>query len=58
MASSRPGAERPRLAEQLSAARRRRGLSVRALAASCGLPASTIQGWLSGAHLPGPALRG
>ncbi|MFW6186810.1 MAG: hypothetical protein ACOC84_02245, partial [Actinomycetota bacterium] len=57
MASSRPGAERSRLAEQLSAARRRRGLSVRALAASCDLPASTIQGWLSGAHLPGPALR-
>ncbi|GAA1773750.1 helix-turn-helix domain-containing protein [Kocuria aegyptia] len=57
MASSRPGPERPRLAEQLSAARRRRGLSVRALAASCRLPASTIQGWLSGAHLPGPALR-
>ncbi|MFI7482231.1 helix-turn-helix domain-containing protein [Kocuria sp. M1R5S2] len=57
MASSRPGTDRPRLAEQLSAARRRRGLSVRALAASCRLPASTIQGWLSGAHLPGPALR-
>ncbi|MFI7584914.1 helix-turn-helix domain-containing protein [Kocuria sp. M1N1S27] len=57
MASPRPGADRPRLAEQLSAARRRRGLSVRALAASCHLPASTIQGWLSGAHLPGPALR-
>ncbi|MEX5297829.1 helix-turn-helix domain-containing protein [Kocuria sp. CPCC 205292] len=58
MASPRPGTERPRLAEQLSAARRRRGLSVRALAASCRVPASTIQGWLSGAHLPGPALRG
>lgn len=57
MASPRPGADRPRLAEQLSAARRRRGLSVRALAAACRLPASTIQGWLSGAHLPGPALR-
>ena len=57
MASPPPGPERPRLAEQLSAARRRRGLSVRALAASCRLPASTIQGWLSGAHLPGPALR-
>ncbi|MCM3688729.1 nSTAND1 domain-containing NTPase [Kocuria rosea] len=57
MTTPRSGAGRPRLAEQLSAARHRRGLSVRALAAACGLPASTIQGWLSGAHLPGPALR-
>ncbi len=57
MVSTRPGTDRPRLAEQLSAARRERGLSVRALAAACRLPASTIQGWLSGAHLPGPALR-
>ena len=56
MATPRP--HRPGLAEQLTAARRRRGLSVRALAAACNLPASTIQGWLSGAHLPGPALRG
>ncbi|PLC12176.1 hypothetical protein AUQ48_07925 [Kocuria flava] len=55
MSPSDPG--RPPLAEQLSAARRRRGLSVRALAAASGLPASTIQGWLSGAHLPGPGLR-
>lgn len=38
-------------------ARLDRHLSVRGAARLCGVPASTMQGWLQGRHFPTPALR-
>lgn len=44
-------------ARRLDDERRRRHLSVRGAARVAGVPAATMQGWLSGRHLPTPALR-
>ena len=35
----------------------RQGLSIRMAAKVAGVPAGTLQGWLSGKHVPTPALR-
>lgn len=50
-------AARREFAAQLNAARVAQHLSVRAVARLVGVPATTMQGWLSGAHLPSPALQ-
>jgi DNA-binding transcriptional regulator YiaG len=44
-------------ARRVNEARLARHLSVRAVARLAGVPAATVQGWLSGAHLPSVALR-
>jgi transcriptional regulator with XRE-family HTH domain len=44
-------------AKRVNEARLARHLSVRAVARLAGVPATTAQGWLSGAHLPSVALR-
>ncbi|MDO5500286.1 MAG: hypothetical protein Q4F67_11485, partial [Propionibacteriaceae bacterium] len=51
-------ASREDLVARLGAARQAKHLSIRALASKVGVPASTMQGWLDGRHLPTPALRG
>jgi WD40 repeat protein len=57
--STRPGgAEREALTRLLNEARQRLHLSVQAAANLAGVPKATAQGWLSGKHLPTPALRG
>lgn len=52
-----PGS-REELVALLTAARHSKHLSIRALATRVDVPASTMQGWLDGRHLPTPALRG
>lgn len=42
---------------QVNAARLRQHLSVRALARAIGVPATTVQGWLTGQHRPSRVLR-
>ncbi len=49
---------RAELAEALNQARIARHLSIRAAARIAGVPAATMQGWLSGRYFPTPALRG
>lgn len=44
-------------AELLDKTRHERHLSIRAAARIAGVPAATVQGWLSGKHFPVPALR-
>lgn len=48
---------REELAARLDSARRRKNLSIRAVARLVDVPAATVQGWLSGKHAPTPALR-
>jgi transcriptional regulator with XRE-family HTH domain len=45
-------------AERVNEARLARHLSIRAVARLAGVPATTAQGWLSGAHFPSVPLRG
>ena len=45
------------MARALNVARQSHHLSIRAAAKIAGVPATTVQGWLSGRHLPTPALR-
>ena len=49
---------RARLASALNQARIAQHLSIRAAAKIAGVPAATMQGWLSGRYFPTPALRG
>ena len=48
---------REELAARLDSARRRKNLSIRAVARLVDVPAATVQGWLSGKHAPTPALQ-
>ncbi len=50
-------ASRDELVRLLSQARQSKDISVRAAAKLAGVPTATAQGWLSGKHLPTPALR-
>ncbi len=50
--------ERLALAQELNGARIEHHMSVRAAARAAGVPAATVQGWLSGRYFPTPALRG
>lgn len=47
---------REQLVAELSRARKAKGLSIRNASALIGLPASTLQGWFEGKHLPTQAL--
>ena len=49
---------RARVARALNEARIKQHLSIRAAARIAGVPAATMQGWLSGRYFPTPALRG
>ena len=49
---------RQAFAARLDQERRRRHLSIRAIAKVADVPATTAQGWLNGRHFPTPALRG
>ncbi|MCA0296602.1 MAG: helix-turn-helix domain-containing protein [Actinobacteria bacterium] len=44
-------------ARLMNESRLARHLSIRAVARIAGVPSATAQGWLSGRHLPAPALR-
>ena len=50
-------ASREELVRLLSEARQAKDVSVRGAARMAGVPSATVQGWLSGKHLPTPALR-
>lgn len=52
-----PPPTRTQLVEQLNARRIEREISIRGAARIAGVPATTVQGWLSGRHFPTPALR-
>lgn len=52
-----PSGTRAEFAAALDDARRARHLSIRDGARIAGVPAATVQGWLSGKHFPTPALR-
>ncbi len=57
MSSNEAEEARGELVRLLNEARQRQHLSVRGAAAAAGVPTATVQGWLSGRHLPTPALR-
>ena len=57
MSSNEADEARGELVRLLNEARQRQHLSVRGAAAAAGVPTATVQGWLSGRHLPTPALR-